>query len=205
VSPRYRGRVPKLSASSRGHGVQHEPGPHSSNRAANGLHAENDGRVPTRRHPSVTRSSIWWRGRDLNPRPSGYEPDGGRRFPSRPAPSRTSELGFRPSDVPVRTIADHPISARGVEESVEVPLLYYCCLQATWTASLSLAGHLLRERHDRVPASAVATRASVPTCGNREPASAVVSMVIDVKLPARGRALRRSDGGRTSCTDDADG
>ena len=30
LSPRYRGRVPKLSASYRGHGVHHEPGPHTA-------------------------------------------------------------------------------------------------------------------------------------------------------------------------------
>lgn len=47
-----------------------------------------------------------------DPRPS---------LPTRSVPSSTSEVGFRAFDVPVRTTADQPIPARGVEVSVEVP------------------------------------------------------------------------------------
>ena len=82
-------------------------------------------REPKRPSSNHSRRAIfwgfhWWRGRDLNPRPSGYEPDV-RLLPwSRPVPSRIAGLGFRAFDVPVRVTADQPIPARGVEESVEV-------------------------------------------------------------------------------------
>ena len=76
LSPRYRGRVPDLSTSYRGHDVQHEPGPHTQL-------SEQPGRRSGRRSPEQQKSRSsrtgsdlrirWWRGRDLNPRPSGYE------------------------------------------------------------------------------------------------------------------------------------
>ena len=61
----------------------------------------------------------WWRGQDLNLRPSGYETDSQPLLASRSVPSSTSEVGFRAFGVPVRTTADQAIPARGVEESVE--------------------------------------------------------------------------------------
>ena len=60
----------------------------------------------------------WWRGQNLNLRPSGYEPDSQALLATRSVPSSTSEVGFRAFDVPVHTPADQPIPARGVEESV---------------------------------------------------------------------------------------
>ena len=64
----------------------------------------------------------WWRGQDLNLRPSGYEPDELPDLAYPPVPSSTSEVGFRAFDVPVRTTADQAIPARGVEASVEAVL-----------------------------------------------------------------------------------
>ena len=55
----------------------------------------------------------------MNLRPSGYEPDELPDLAYPPVPSSTSEVGFRAFDVPVRTTADQPIPARGVEASVE--------------------------------------------------------------------------------------
>ena len=41
----------------------------------------------------LTRGDAWWRGWDLNPRPSGYEPD---ELPDCSTPRRTNEGSTRP-------------------------------------------------------------------------------------------------------------
>jgi hypothetical protein len=94
---------------------------------------------PMIRKGPLTRYLSWWRGQDLNLRPSGYETDSQPLLASRSVPSSTSEVGFRAFDVPVRTTADQPIPARGVEASVEALPARRSSHHATRTASFSLA------------------------------------------------------------------
>ena len=62
----------------------------------------------------------WWRGWDLNPRPSGYEPSDRRFIPSQRVPDRALEQRFRGSDYPSRAVACRPAMRRTVEGTVEV-------------------------------------------------------------------------------------
>lgn len=61
----------------------------------------------------------WWRGWDLNPRPSGYEPVGQAPGPYRPVSGGTSELGFRASLMSACVAARRPVPDRTVEATVE--------------------------------------------------------------------------------------
>ena len=62
----------------------------------------------------------WWRGQDLNLRPSGYEFDGPRLGLCRLVPRRASELGLRDVGVSLRTSPSPPTSFDPLEVPLEV-------------------------------------------------------------------------------------
>ena len=58
----------------------------------------------------------WWRGQDLNLRPSGYETDGWHRSPYQGVPCSNAELGFRAAARTDRTVSYRPVTPKSVEE-----------------------------------------------------------------------------------------
>src|SRR3546814_700393 len=61
----------------------------------------------------------WWRGLDLNQRPSGYEPEDQHPIPYNPVPCSGAEQDFLGNVEPVCHLLYHGIPGRGVEEGVE--------------------------------------------------------------------------------------
>src|SRR5690606_36549230 len=68
---------------------------------------------------SPDRPASWWRGQDLNLRPSGYESDDQRLNPYQPVPDSASEQGLLEYGIPTCTYLYHGTAARGVEKGVE--------------------------------------------------------------------------------------
>ena len=139
-----------------------DPRPHSRKNSRNLAAGTWERPSSISRKGPLIRYFAWWRGQDLNLRPSGYENDPQRALESRAVPFRAAWLGLHAFDVPVRSTANQPISARGVEESVEVLPARRSRDQATWTASVSLVGTFPgTTRRGEVWSRAVATRARV--------------------------------------------
>src|SRR5581483_12273014 len=88
------------------------------------------------RKPALTCGSNWWRGRDSNPRPSGYEPD---ELPDCSTPRWTS------NDSRIRVTGDRVCEARSAADSrclADSPftfLLHFCCSIGT-SSSCSVTG-----------------------------------------------------------------
>ena len=62
--------------------------------------------------PALTCDFRWWRGQDLNLRPSGYEPAQCRTFSSRLLPCSTGDEAFRASVVTSTPVLPHPVRRR---------------------------------------------------------------------------------------------
>src|SRR3546814_16264017 len=63
----------------------------------------------------------WWRGLDLNQRPSGYERDGQGANSYHPVPKTTAELGFIAPGLPVRPYWNEPVGGCIRKTDVKTP------------------------------------------------------------------------------------
>jgi len=126
VSPRYRGRVPRVSASYRGHGVHHEPGPHRRVQAVCDQRPiltprTNEAQLcdlgfRSKLSVSEDRHAHYLHGISGSLRPSGYETDEVAASPYHGVLCNTAELDFRVAALPECASPYHPVTLQDVEQ-----------------------------------------------------------------------------------------